>query len=54
MPSNMTDETRVLARLNGRMANTPLTGALASLGLESALPVRAFFSWPGIPSGMAN
>lgn len=47
LPSNMTDETRVLARLDGRMANTPLSGALASLGLESALPVRAFFSWQG-------
>lgn len=47
MPSNMTDETRVLARLDGRMANAPLSAALASLALESALPVRAFFSWPG-------
>ncbi|WP_252615090.1 TnsA-like heteromeric transposase endonuclease subunit [Pseudarthrobacter raffinosi] len=47
LPSNMTDETRLLARLDGRMANTPLSGALASLGLESALPVRAFFSWQG-------
>jgi hypothetical protein len=47
MPSNMTDETRVLARLDGRMVNTPLFGAVASLGLESALPVRAFFSWQG-------
>ncbi|MGY2747786.1 hypothetical protein ACVWZ8_004968 [Arthrobacter sp. UYCu723] len=47
LPSNMTDGTRVLARLDGRMVNTPLSGALASLGLESALPVRAFFSWTG-------
>lgn len=47
LPSNKTDETRVLARLDGRMANTPLSGDLASLGLESAFPVRAFFSWPG-------
>jgi hypothetical protein len=47
MPSNMTDEIRVLARLDGRMANAPLSAALGSLALESALPVRAFFSWPG-------
>ncbi|WAH96983.1 TnsA-like heteromeric transposase endonuclease subunit [Arthrobacter sp. MMS18-M83] len=47
MPSNMTDETRVLARLDGRMTNAPLSVALASLGLESALPVRTFFSWQG-------
>lgn len=43
----MTDETRMLARLDGRMANAPLSAALASLTLESALPVRAFFSWQG-------
>lgn len=47
MPSNMTDETRVLARLDGRIANAPLSGALASFALESALPVRSFFSWQG-------
>ncbi|WP_427017759.1 TnsA-like heteromeric transposase endonuclease subunit [Pseudarthrobacter sp. P1] len=43
----MTDGTRVLARLDGRMANAPLSGAVSSLVLESALPVRAFFAWPG-------
>ncbi len=43
----MTDETRVLARLDGRMVNAPLSAAVASLVLESVLPGRAFFSWPG-------
>ncbi|MCO4255962.1 hypothetical protein [Pseudarthrobacter cellobiosi] len=47
LPSNMTDEARVLARLDGRMVNTSLSGALTSLGLEPALPVRAFFSRQG-------
>jgi hypothetical protein len=47
MPSNMTDETRVLARLDGRMANVRVSTALSSLALESALPVREFFAWRG-------
>ncbi|MFC4753332.1 TnsA-like heteromeric transposase endonuclease subunit [Dietzia aurantiaca] len=47
MPANLTDETRVLARLDGRMANVPVSSALGSFAVESALPVRAFFSWPG-------
>ncbi|WP_426975418.1 hypothetical protein ACQCSU_11660 [Pseudarthrobacter sp. O4] len=47
MPSNMTDEPRLLARLDGRMANAPVSVALASLALETALPVRAFFSCQG-------
>ncbi|WP_256884453.1 TnsA-like heteromeric transposase endonuclease subunit [Arthrobacter sp. STN4] len=29
------------------MVNAPLSAALASLALEAALPVRAFFSWRG-------
>lgn len=37
----------MLTRLDGRMTNAPLSAALASLGLESALPVRTFFSWQG-------
>ncbi|WP_427019132.1 TnsA-like heteromeric transposase endonuclease subunit (plasmid) [Pseudarthrobacter sp. P1] len=47
MPSNMADEGRLLACLVDGMANAPVSTALASLALESALPVRAFFSWPG-------
>ena len=52
-PSNMTDGTRVLVRLDGRMANARFL-RLASFALDSALPVRTFFSWPGVSYGMAN
>lgn len=44
---NVTDSVRILARLDGRMVDEPVLSAWASLGLESALPVRSFLSWPG-------
>lgn len=47
LPTNATESPRILARLGGRMLDEPALSAWASLGLESALPVRSFFSWPG-------
>lgn len=47
LPANATDSARILARLDGRMLDEPVLPACASLRLESSLPVRSFFSWPG-------
>ncbi|MHC6593718.1 TnsA-like heteromeric transposase endonuclease subunit [Arthrobacter sp. C152] len=47
LPVNATDSARILARLGGCMLDEPVLSAWASLGLEHALPVRSFFSWPG-------
>lgn len=47
LPANVTDSARILARLDGRILNEPVLPACASLRLESSLPVRSFFSWPG-------
>lgn len=49
LPRNLTDTTRVLVRLPGAngVANHPLTGELAGLSVEAALPIRRFYSWKG-------
>ena len=47
LPTNMTDTTRVLLRLDGSLRNEMVGGRVVSLSVESALPVRQFFAWPG-------
>ncbi|WP_232070297.1 TnsA-like heteromeric transposase endonuclease subunit [Mycobacterium noviomagense] len=49
LPRNMTDETLVLARLPGarRVVNHRVADDLAAMRLESALPIRRFYSWKG-------
>lgn len=49
LPRNETDRVRVVFKLKGDPArrNEPSGEALASLALETALPIRPFYSWPG-------
>lgn len=47
LPRNVTDVTRVLARLDGSVRNDQVSADLAALPTERALPIRQFFSWPG-------
>jgi hypothetical protein len=49
LPRNMTDQTRILARLPamGRVVDYRAGEPIAALGLESALPIRRFYSWKG-------
>lgn len=47
LPTNLTGETRVLARLDETLLDTAASDSLASVALEEALPIREFFSWRG-------
>ncbi|MGN6405928.1 TnsA-like heteromeric transposase endonuclease subunit [Sinomonas sp.] len=44
---NLTDAARVLVRFGDEVMDRPVSAGLADLVVESASPVRLFFSWPG-------
>lgn len=47
LPVNMTDRTRLLARLDGNLLNEKADPSLAAKRFENALPIREFFAWQG-------
>ncbi|RAX45934.1 hypothetical protein DQ353_20890 [Arthrobacter sp. AQ5-05] len=47
LPMNGTDSVRLLGRFESGMLNETLRSDVASKPFELALPVRAFFAWPG-------
>jgi hypothetical protein len=47
LPVNSTDRTCVLLRLDGTTRNCDVSGDLALLAVEQAVPIRRFFAWLG-------
>jgi hypothetical protein len=47
LPVNTTDRTRVVLRLDEATRNDDVSGELALLAVERAVPIRRSFAWPG-------